>query len=246
MPLNLDLKFKNFLRGATTPVRALQTIFHHPRLIFISIFPMMVTAVAIALSIYAILTGAWSFGTAWFQSFTGQYTGLATGVFAFIVGSFTFYLLFHSIGILLSLLSSPFNDWLAEETERACGKERVTLSFRILFLVFLSDIRKSVLTLTASLGFWLLAFVPVLGLIAPLGFTLITTLTFISYPQSRRHLGIFECLLWIKSNIFLSLGFGLTTTLLFGIPVINVFALPLAVVGGTLLFLENEAVGKNN
>jgi uncharacterized protein involved in cysteine biosynthesis len=72
-----------------------------------------------------------------------------------------------------------------------------------------------------------------------LGFSLITTLTFISYPQSRRQLGLIQCLAWMRKNLFASLGFGLATMILFGIPVVNAFALPLSVVGGTLLYLES-------
>jgi uncharacterized protein involved in cysteine biosynthesis len=240
MPHKLDSKFSEFVRGFLTPVRALQTVFHRPKLLTICLFPIFLTLVVAALCIYAVLIGAWSIGTTWFQSFAGSYTGIATGIFAFFAGIFTLYLAFQSMSILLSLLASPFNDWLAEETERALGKAPIPLTFGVFVRVFFLDLRKTVLTLVASLGFWFLAFVPGLGLLSPLGFALITTLTFISYPQSRRHFGVIECLLWMKRNFAASLGFGLSAMILFAIPVLDVFALPLSVVGGTLLFLETE------
>ena len=37
---------------------------------------------------------------------------------------------------------------------------------------------------------------------------------------------------------WLAMGFGLATAILFGIPVINLFALPLSVVGGTVLYFR--------
>jgi CysZ protein len=236
----LALKFNSFVRGFTTPVRALQAIFENPRLIFLSLFPILMTLVVAAICIYAILTGAFSLGTAWFQSIAGTYAGVASGIFAFIVGIFSFYLMFHTIGILLSLLSSPFNDWLSEETERSVGRKVTPLNFWILIRVFFLDLLKTAATLSFSVVLWIMALIPGLGLIAPLGFALITTLTFISYPQSRRNFGLIECFIWVKRNLAASLGFGLATMLMFGIPVVNVFALPLAVVGGTLLFIDCE------
>jgi uncharacterized protein involved in cysteine biosynthesis len=40
---------------------------------------------------------------------------------------------------------------------------------------------------------------------------------------------------FIKKYFALCLGFGLSMTFLFSIPIVSVFALPAAVVGGTLL-----------
>ena len=240
MPHKLDLRFNELIRGLTTPIRALKLIFKYPRLIFFSSFPIMVTIIVSALCIYAVLTGAWSLGMAWFQNIAGSYAGVASGILAFLFGIFTLYLMFHSVGISLSLIASPFNDMLAEETERVCGQSPCKLTLSTFVHIFFLDLRKTVLTLSLSLGLWFLALVPVVGLLSPLGFSLITTLTFISYPQSRRHLGIIECLVWMRNHSMASLGFGFSTMVLFGIPVLNAFALPISVVGGTLLFLENE------
>jgi len=246
MPHNSVSKFSEFVRGFTTPFRALQKIFEHPKLIFLSLFPALLTLFVLAFCIYAVLTGAWAFGHAWLQNLAGTYTGVATGILTFIVGFFTFYLMFQSIGILLSLVASPFNDWLAEETERACGRKPISLNFGILIRVFFLDLRKTIFTLISGIALWFLALVPGLGIFSPIGFALITTLTFISYPQSRRQLGLIECLHWMKSHLAASLGFGFSTLLLMSIPVVNAFALPLSVVGGTLLFLESDPVEIRN
>jgi CysZ protein len=236
---------REFFRGLTTPFRALKMIFDHPKLMSLSLFPIFMTLVVAALCIYAVLTGAWYIGNHWFQMLLGNYTGIATGIFAFFIGIFSLYLLFHSIGILLSFIASPFNDWLAEETERATGAIPKPLSFAVFFRVFLLDLRKTILTLSVSIGLWFLAFIPGAGILSAVGFALVTTLTFISYPQSRRQLGVIECLTWMKVHFFASLGFGLATMILFGVPVVNAFSLPLSVVGGTLLFLgETKKIGE--
>lgn len=240
MQPKLDSKFSEFARGLSTPLRAFQTILKYPRLMFLSLFPIFMTVLVAALCFYAVLVGALSIANHWFQNWIGSYAGMATGIFAFIIGLFSLYLLFHSVGLLLSLIASPFNDWLAEETERALGKAPVALTLFVLLRVFFLDLRKTLLTLTASIGLWFLALMPGVGLLAPFGFALVTTLTFISYPQSRRQLGLIECLTWMRDHFFASLGFGFSTLILFGIPVLNAFAIPLSVVGGTLLFLEND------
>jgi CysZ protein len=238
---NLGFKFRDLIRGFTTPIRAAQKIFASPRLVFLSLFPIFISLLVAAFCIFAVLSGAWAAGNLWFQNIAGTYAQAASGIFSFVVGVFTLYLLFQSIGIILSFIASPFNDWLAEETERACGQRPQSLSFFSLIRVFFLDFRKTILTLSVSISLWFIALVPGLGLISPVGFALVTTLTFISYPQSRRHLGVIQCLIWMKENFAASLGFGFSTLILFGIPICNVFALPLSVVGGTLLFLESTA-----
>jgi len=79
---------------------------------------------------------------------------------------------------------------------------------------------------------------PVANVIFFLGLALLNTFTFITYPQSRREHGLSESLQWIRNHFWLSLGFGITTLLLFSIPLVDFFALPVSVVGGTILFFE--------
>jgi CysZ protein len=237
---------REFFRGFSTPFRAVKMIFDHPRLISLSLFPIFMTLLVAALCIYGVLTGAWYIGNHWFQAVLGNYAGVATGLLAFVIGIFSVYLLFHSIGILLSFIASPFNDWLAEETERASGAKPQPLTFAVFFRVFLLDLRKTILTLSVSIGLWFLTFIPGAGILSAVGFALVTTLTFISYPQSRRQLGVIECLGWMKAHFFASLGFGFATMILFGLPVLNAFSLPVSVVGGTLLFLgETKKIGES-
>ena len=81
---------------------------------------------------------------------------------------------------------------------------------------------------------------PVANIVFFIGLVLLHTFTFITYPQSRREQGLLQSLLWIKDHFYLSLGFGVMSFILFSIPVIDFFALPISVVGGTLLFCDTN------
>jgi uncharacterized protein involved in cysteine biosynthesis len=55
------------------------------------------------------------------------------------------------------------------------------------------------------------------------------------YPQTRRGLGFRYGLGFLWRHAYACLGFGASISFLFAIPFASSFALPLAVVGGTLL-----------
>ncbi len=79
------------------------------------------------------------------------------------------------------------------------------------------------------------SWIPVLNLFAfALAFLLIT-FQYISYPQTRRGIGFREGARFLRLHPFACLGFGLSVSFLFAIPVVSAFVLPVAVVGGTLL-----------
>ena len=240
MPSNLDSRFKNFARGFTTPFRALEVVFTHPKLILLSLLPVVVTLFVTAAIIYACLAGAWAQGNNLFQNTLGSYSWITGGFLLIIVGLLVLYFIFHALSILISLIASPFNDLLSEATEKAVGSNFPKLGFLDLLRVFFLDLRKALVSLFFAGCFGVLSLVPVVGFLSLPGFALIHTLTFVTYPQSRRRQGVSESLVWMRSHWEASLGFGLMTLFLFSIPVINFFALPLSVVGGTLLYLENE------
>lgn len=60
-------------------------------------------------------------------------------------------------------------------------------------------------------------------------------------PTSRRGWSFGEKLALIRREPAACLGFGLASTVVLLVPLLNVFVLPVAVVGGTLLFLELES-----
>ena len=225
--------FSEFFFGFTMPVRSLKLIAFDPKLLILSILPVMITLLLFAILIYGIVAGAGAF----LLAKLGVYFGAAvTGVLAILLC----FLAFQGMIASVSFLSIPFNDFLAEQTERSIGvtppaRKGFGYTFRILSM----DIGKTALNLTLMALFTIGAWVPVVGIISFLGLVFLNTLNFISYPQSRRLQGVIYSFAWVKNNGSRSLGFGIATLIIFSIPVINFFALPLSVVGGTILVLGN-------
>lgn len=230
----------NFIRGLSTPYQALKLIAERPRLLTLSLAPILSAILIFIISIYLLLTGLWSFVHSALLSAVSSYSGLIFILSAILALSAVAFFSVSLLTFLMSLLSSPFNDILAEQTEKTLGIEEVAhWSAGRFFRVFWMDLRKSILTLFSSIVFSLGMLIPVANVIFFLGMALLHTFTFITYPQSRREQGLLQSLRWIRRNFFLSLGFGITTLILFSIPIVNFFALPLSVVGGTILFCQS-------
>lgn len=240
MRSNSASTFSRFLSGALTPIQAVGLIVPSTRLLTLSALPILVTCAVLAVAFYALMTGVWTLASTTFTGFFADYqTGL--GWLMMVVAGFAFlFLSIHSLSLLTGLFASPLNDFLAEATEKQLGVKNIP-GFGIgrLIRVFFLDLRKSVFTLAASLVFGLLLLLPGIGLIGLPGLALTYTLSFVTYPQSRREHGLIHSIRWVTGErLPESLGFGLMLTALFSIPVINLFALPVAVVAGTMLFVQ--------
>ncbi|HEY6876815.1 MAG TPA: EI24 domain-containing protein, partial [Polyangiales bacterium] len=64
---------------------------------------------------------------------------------------------------------------------------------------------------------------------------------YVDWPASRRGLGLRARFVLLRTRPFLMLGFGCAVALCLFVPLLNVCFMPLAVAGGTRLFLDLEA-----
>jgi CysZ protein len=238
MRLNSDSKFKDFFFGFSAPFQALKLLLEHPKLFGLLIAPMVLTLLVLASLLYALLAGLWGFAHQVFAQYLGTYSGLAGGFITVIAGLLLVYFSIQTIGIFIALLSSPFNDVLAQETEKALGKKSTPVDFATLVRVFFLDLRKTILAVALLGAFTLYEFVPVVGILGFAGVALVNAFTYITYPLSRRKLGIGATLIWMRDHFPRALGFGFAVMLLFSIPVLNLFALPIAVISGTIVYLS--------
>jgi len=219
----------------------MRLILKHPALWRLSIAPIILTAFLFASLLGFALFLLRIFAHSSIFAVLSDYSGIVFGVlsvlaiigFALIAGSFmTFF---------ISLISSPLNDLLAEKTEVTLEVRNVAPwnAGRFLRTLWI-DLRKTLIAFLAWAVFSLGMFIPVANAIFFCGLALLNTFTYITYPQSRREQGLRQSLEWIREHPWKSLGFGLTTSLLLSIPLVNLIALPVSVVGGTLLYLEAE------
>ncbi len=234
-------RFDLLIAGALTPLRAFRLILNHPGLWRLSIAPILLAIFLFAGLIGLAMALLWNFAHAAFLSALADYSGIVFGIlailavvgFTLIAGSF--------LTFFISLLASPLNDLLAEKTEVTLEVKGVPGWNTGRFIrIFWIDFRKTVITFIAWITFSLGLMIPVANILFFAGMALLNTFTYITYPQSRREQGLTRSFQWIIEHPWNSLGFGLTTSLLFSIPVINLIALPVSVVGGTMLFIEAE------
>jgi CysZ protein len=229
---------QEFISGLTTPYRVVRLLLDHPGLFGLFILPMAITLVTLAILIYALLAGIGAWIQPWIAALAGSYSGILGGFLAALAGLAALWFSFQFLGILIAWISSPFNDRLALQTEKACGIAEPEENLGLLLKSIWLDFKKTILALFAVVLLSIFGLIPGIGILAWVGMAMVNTFVYLSYPLNRRQSGVRDGVLWILSHPARSIGFGIATTLLFSIPVLNLFALPIAVVGGTLNFLR--------
>lgn len=160
--------------------------------------------------------------------------------------------------ILLLLLgqavASPFLDLLSEKVEViVLGTEpeptTVARTIRSVVVACADVIWSLTFWLLVNLPILLINFVPVIGtaVAAILSFcftALLLTQEFAGLTMARQLVSYPGRFRVVWRNRWLSLGFGSTAMLMVMVPVINLVLLPLAAVGGTLLYCDLKAAGR--
>ena len=224
---------KSFFDGLLTPFQAFRLLLSQRSLMLLATVPILFSILILTGLIWAFSAG---FAT-WAQAQIGSTLGTVSTVI------FSLILIFASIqvtGLIANLLAIPFNDLLAEKTEKIMKVSVPQRSgFGHLYRLARLDAVKTILYLVLWILFTIGTWIPVIGLVFFIGIALINTLNFVSYPQSRRLLGFWSSIGWVQANAARSLGFGMITTVLLMIPLVNILALPISVVGGTLTYLDS-------
>jgi CysZ protein len=224
--------------GLGLPYTAARLIVVTPSLLFWSLLPVLLT---LFLYVYLIATlQDWALdqvraavaGWGWDPGGWIVWTvSLVSGLLLVLVGALTF--TFAS-----TVVSSPFNDLLAERAERwatpplpLVERHGLAAQARLVWI----DLLKSVAATVAGFAAVLFSWVPLLNVAAVVAVCLLVCFQYTSYPQTRRQerLGAGVRFLW--RHAWACAGFGATITLLYAVPFVSSLALPVAVVGGTLL-----------
>jgi CysZ protein len=238
-------RLHSFIFGFTLPLRSLRLILFRPRLVFWSILPIGLTLVLYFFVIRSLVSALQLSVLAHVSAFGLSQGSLGAWIIVWIAKILIFLVAAMTFSFLATLLSTPFNDFLAESAERWVSpplpepeipSEGLFAGYwrnkaRLLAIDFMKTLAASSLAIIALLCSW----VPVINAGALLLSFLLMTFQFISYPQTRRGEGIGKGVHFLGRHFFASLGFGIVTSLLFSIPIVSCFMLPLAVVGGTLL-----------
>lgn len=146
------------------------------------------------------------------------------------------------------IIASPFNSLLSEKAEELVTGEKVD-SIEGLGPALMS-VPKGILRELAKLLYYvpmalfvlLATFMPGINALAPVLWFLLgawmMSIQFVDYPVDNHQLTFADVKDAVRSRRLSSLGFGGIVALCAGIPVVNFFVVPAAVVGATLLWVE--------
>lgn len=243
-----------YWRGITYPFAGLKLVFfQHPGLVRYWIFPIALTLVAFGFA----MKGVWDYHDVLFEMMweppggEGFWDGVARFFHGLVEVLFAVVLVaagFVVVILVSNLFAAPFNDLLSEEVERlVSGRSGPPFSLRIVLLDLARTLAFEGLYLAAVLLLWLASLtLPVVGQIGAsvLGFV-VTALywgvSYIDWPASRRRSGLRSRFSLAARHFAAMMGFGTGVWIILFVPLLNLLFMPVAVAGGTLLYLDLEA-----
>lgn len=247
----------DFVRGLGYAIKGVRILRKYPDLARYWSVPILLTFVSLVASFVLaaryhddLLTLLWQArqGHGWLAVLEGALYWLARG--ASFVLSLSVLLLVSTV--LSMVFAAPFNDALSEAVEER-ETQKASPTFAISRL--LSDLARTVviellkLSLFAAIMMPLTIFswlVPGVGHVAAaivggLFTASYFALDYTDWPASRRGLGVRQRLSLFSQRPWLMLGFGVAVWGCLFVPILNLAFMPIAVAGGTRLFLDLEA-----
>lgn len=245
-----------FFRGLAYPFRGFAILRRHPGLARYWLPPIFITLTALVVGTYA----AFAYhddvlNMLWAPPAHDDAAGMALSALHALVRALAFVLALFAVFALClgtsSIVAAPFNDALSEAIEqREAGRAAPPFSLAALVREVSRTVRLELLKLcvyVAVMGPLLLAswLLPVAGQVLYAGFGALFTsaylaFDYIDWPASRRGLGIRDRLGVLRERPLRMLGFGAAVWMCLFVPLLNLAFMPLAVAGGTRLFLDLE------
>ncbi len=238
-------------QGFAYPFRAVGFMFRHPRLWTYALVPIAISLVMLSVLFVVLvyqaghLTGLiWARPASWYGELA--WYGLYFLVFAgtFVIGALA----------LPALIASPFNDTLSERAEGLALDTDATQKLTVGKLVrdvgrVLAD--QSVRILLLLLGHALILGVLLIPAVGSAVYPVLATAwsilwcaaDYLDYPMGRHAYRFRAERQVLRENFALTCGFGAGVYLILLIPVVNALFIPVAVVGGTLLYADLQRAG---
>ncbi len=227
-----------FFDGIKLPFVAGALLVRSPSLLGLALLPTAIAATVYALVIFRLREAVENAVRSYFFP-----SGVNTTGWAFFAGHAILSLLLFiaaalTFSFFVGLVSVPFNDFLAERTESFCEPKLSpagSFGFRWRTRLIWIDLVKNLAAGLAALVLFVFSWVPVFNVVSVFLTFLLITFQFVSYPQTRRGMPLGSAVVFLFKNFGVCLGFGAVLSVLFTLPLVSVFVLPLAVVGGTIL-----------
>lgn len=158
--------------------------------------------------------------------------------------------IFFGFTLLANLIGAPFNGFLAEAVERQItGGEPAqgawTEIFGEIISGFFGELRKVLYFVLRAIPLLILFLIPGLNLVAPFLWMAfgawVLALEYADYPMANHGLSFAEQRRRLGEKRLVTLSFGGATLLITLIPGINFLAMPVAVAGATVMWVEQFA-----
>ncbi len=188
---------------------------------------------------------------AWIQSLLPGWLSwlewLIWPLFAIMILLFVFY----SFTLVANLISAPFNSVLAARVEahlsgQAVEEDNGEKLWQLVLRSVAAEINKMLYFLMWMIPLIILTLIPGLNLIAPFAWFLFTawafSLEYMDYPLSNHGLLFKEVRLYNRRHRMRALGLGSGIFIMTSVPVLNFFAMPVAVAGATRLTTQTKNI----
>jgi len=225
---------KGFARGFTAFFSGLRLLIRHPGLLALSAVPVLLT---VALLIAIAAASGWIVGT--LLGHQASQVRVTVEAFAVVLALFLGYLIYLP---LARVLLAPFSEALSRKTFSFLKPEQAHATRLVWSRAMLEGLKMVALQIVI----WIVvvtvgAVIPPIGAVIGLAAAVFFAgLDFLDIPLSVRGYRLGDKLKLLMSRAGVTIGFGVAAYLLLFIPVINVLALPIGVVGATKLLSDAE------
>ncbi len=155
---------------------------------------------------------------------------------------------FYTFTLVANLIGAPFNAILAEKVEQLLDGKPIQQKSNISSMAsdavksIFSELRKLLYLLTYSIPLLILIFIPGVNAFVPflwLAFSAwMMSLEYMDCPMGNHGFTFKQQRKLLKKNRWLAWGFGSVVLLMTLIPIVNFFAMPVGVIGATVLWVE--------
>ena len=238
----------SFFDGILSVFRALKLIKNTPRIYKFMAAPIIINIIVFAIAIYV--------GSHYFTKYIDRIlpdgsTWIAILFYVIIVLFIIAVaaIIYFTFTAIAHLVAAPFNDLLSEEIEKKLTGKKVDEKFS--FSKILEDVgrtMKNEIKKFLLFGFFqviILVFnlIPVIGQFIYAALSILITAYVLGYgyfaiPCDRQRIPLLDQFAYIRKNKMLFLGFGLISSFLIIIPILNLFFLPVCVVAGTIHYVN--------
>jgi len=181
----------------------------------------------------------------WMMSFVPGFLDFLQWLIWLFFGVLAVLTVFFTFTPVANIVAAPFNALMAEKIEiHLTGKAPSSgSSFAKMALdAIRSQLGKLLYILLWALGLFLLSLIPLLNLIAPVLWVIfgswLLSLEYFDYPMGNHDIVFAEEKRYLRERRGIALGFGGGVMVMTSTPIVNFIAMPVAVAGATLLWVE--------